>query len=168
MFSFFVLLKYWESGYFKNMVYFLLLFIIIKFSYANIGRQQVLLRAQSHYLAIANRILYRIETLPDIDYGKEYKIVRVGMFSNFQKDQLRSHGHKYDIGGDVHLDGELSPIWGPGDIFNYLGSKVKLQGYMNSDFIKDLSVARELVKSHTPWPAQDSVFIHGDMIIVYL
>lgn len=168
MFGFFILLQYWHSGFFKNVIYIILFFVIVRFSYADIGRQQLLLKAQWHHLAIANRILYRIETLPGIDYQKKYKVVRVGRFSEFQSEQLKSKGHTYDRGGDVHLDGELSPNWGPGDIFNYLGSKIKLQGYMNPNFQEDKAVAKKLVKSRRPWPADDSVFIHEDMIIIYL
>ena len=66
------------------------------------------------------------------------------------------------------MDSELSPIWGPGDIFNYLGSKVKLQGYMNQSFQEDLEIAKKLVADKKPWPSQDSVFIHEDMIVIYI
>jgi hypothetical protein len=168
MFGFFILFKYWGKGLLKNIAYLIFLFVVIKFSYSNIGRQQLLLRAQTHYLSIANRILYRIESLPGIDYKKQYKVVRVGRFSEFQPRLLRSRNHNYDIGGDVHMDSELSPIWGPGDIFNYLGSRVKFHGYMNNNFKNDIALAEKLVEGRQSWPSKDSVFIHNDMIIINL
>lgn len=168
MFGFFVLLRYLGAGYLKNITYLVLCFVLIKFAYADILRQRVLLSSQEHHLAIANRILYRIENLPGIDVQKTYKVVRLGALSNFQAEQLYSNGHHYSKGGDEHMDSELSPVWGPGDIFNYLGSKIKLQGYMNNDFAEDMAVARKLVGDIEPWPSQESVFIHEDMIILYL
>jgi hypothetical protein len=168
MFCFFALLSLLRTGVLKNIVYVALCFTLIKFAYADIGRQQVLLRAQTHHLAIANRILYRIESLPGIDVSKTYKVVRLGTFSSFQTEQLASRGHDFARDGGEHMDKELSPAWAPGDIFNYLGSQIKIQGNMNVSINEDIAVARELVKNRKPWPAPDSVFIHGDMIIVYL
>lgn len=168
MFGFFILLSFWRKGFYRNIVYLILIFVLLNFSFSDIARQQVLYRAQTHHLAIANRILYRIETLPNIDYQKKYRVVRLGNFSEFQSAQLKSRGRSYQMGGDEHLDRELSPIWGPGDIFNYLGSKIILEGYWNRSFREDMELAKELVKDRNPWPADDSVFIHEDMIIVYM
>jgi Glucosyl transferase GtrII len=166
LFGFWVLFRYTNFGSVRNFAYLALGFVLISSAYANIGRQQVLLRSQTHYLSTANRILYRIESLPNIDYEKMYKIVRLGTFSDFKIEQLSRRGHSAARRGGSHLDAELSPIWGPGDIFNFLGSRIKLQGYMNPNFETDMDTAAELAKNHGKWPAADSVFIHGDLIII--
>ncbi|MFV8819717.1 glucosyltransferase domain-containing protein [Haliea sp. E17] len=167
LFGFWLWFRYTEHNQIsRNFAYVIFAFCLVKFAYADIGRQQVLLRAETHYLATANRILYRIESLPGIDLDKSYKIVRLGGFSKFKLDQLSRRGHESDYIGSTHFDAELSPVWGPGDIFLFLGTRLKLQGYMNPNFVQDMNLATQLARGRGKWPAADSIFIHEDMIIV--
>lgn len=148
-------------------------FVVLSFVQADQLRQGVLLRGQQHDLALANRILDRIETLPDIDYGTTYNLIRVGRYSFYRFNLLRMQGHEsafYRL-GDTHMDiGEISDRWVDEDVFRLLGSAVSFK-FQTTDPNFSAEVERvqsELLEGRRPWPAPESVFINGDEIIVYM
>ena len=66
--------------------------------------------------------------------------------------------------------GDVTTIWAPADILKMLGSKVKWKhlGY-TPKFQEKIEFARKnLIKDKKPWPHADSVFIHNDIIYVYM
>ena len=79
-------------------------FMLARFIQADLVRQSVLLRGQQHDLALANRILARIEQLPGIDFGNKYDLVRVGNYPNFRWRIMTSKGHKFDLPSSSHMD----------------------------------------------------------------
>ena len=169
-FTFFVLLSYCKKPWLKNIAFLLCLFVIMRYGQADLVRQGVLLRGQQHDLALANRILYRIESLPSIDFSKKYYLVRTGPYPRIRMKSFRSKGHSYDRGGSGHLDrGEITDIWCPADVMSLLGSKISWmgKGYM-PDFRKKMEIARDIAKKQgrKPWPHKSSVFIHKDWVIV--
>ncbi len=170
-FCFFILLGYVNKVFLKNLIVLLCLFVVVKYSYANLIRQHVIMRAQQHDLALANRILYRIESLPDIDLRKKYELIRLGKYSNFRLNLLRSKGHGADVGGGAHMDvGDITDVWCPADVMKLLGSKVQWKYYVYTpNFNEKISYARKhLIKGRYRWPHKDSVFIHGDIVYVYI
>jgi hypothetical protein len=145
--------------------------LIISFGQFDLMRQGILVRAQQHDLAIANRILYRIESLPNLNYDKEYYLVRTGKYSKFKSDSLRRN-NDFDVGGDSHMDnGEFSALWTPASAMSLLGSRIKWKGvgYM-PNFDEMIAEAKDLAEKQgrKPWPHPSSVFMHNDWIIVYM
>jgi hypothetical protein len=145
--------------------------IIVYFVQADLLRQGVLLRGQQHDLAIANRILARIETLSDLDPTKTYDLIRVGKYSFYRYGLLNSGGYAFERLGDSHMDiGEISDRWVDEDVFRLLGSSVKFASLgTDSKFTAKIKrIQDELLKDRRPWPAPESVFINGDEIIVFM
>lgn len=146
-------------------------FILLRFVQADLTRQEVLLRGQQHDLAYANRLLNRLESLPDLDSTKTYDLVRVGRFPHYRNTLLRKHGHTWKTHGDGHMDdARLTADWTDEDIFILLGSSVKFKhrGF-DPGFQSKVKDAREhLLEGRKPWPHESSVFISEDKIILYL
>ncbi len=168
-FSFWIVLRY--SGRLSPIAILLVAFFVLRFVQADLVRQEVLLRGQQHDLALANRILMRIETLPDIDTSKTYDLVRIGRYGNYRQSLLKSKGRTYDRIGDGHMDvGEISDRWVDEEVFRLLGSSVKFRFQLTDpEFNKKISIARsELLEGRKPWPSDESVFISADTIYIYM
>lgn len=170
-FSVFICLQYVRGTFLRNIVLILSVFVVIKYTYSNLIRQSVIMKSQIHDLAIANRILMRIESLDELDYKKKYTLIRLGNYSNIRRELLQSKGHKSDLIGGGHMDfGDITAKWSPADIMRLLGSKVKWKYYgYTPGFRKKIKYAREhLIENRKLWPHSSSVFIHDDTIYVYM
>lgn len=165
-----VLLHVVPRGILRAAVIVLLSFVLLRFVQADLVRQEVLLRGQQHDIALANRILARIEAMPELDFSKTYDLVRVGKYSSFRRDILSSSGHAYDMVGDSHMDnGEITDRWADEDIFILLGSKLKFKHrHFDPGFVTKVEELRPMLENRKTWPAPESVFITGDMIVVYM
>ncbi|MEL7055544.1 MAG: glucosyltransferase domain-containing protein [Pseudomonadota bacterium] len=155
----------------RSTVIVLSLLLLTKNVQADLIRQEVLMRGQQHDLALANRILARIESLSQLDTTKTYDLVRVGSYSSFRHSIMSAQGHGWDKPGDTHMDkGDITDTWADEDVFILLGSKVRFKhrGF-DPQFKKKIQDARaELLNDRKPWPHKSSVFIHEDKIIVYM
>jgi hypothetical protein len=169
-FSFFILLTHCNVNILKNVVLAISIIVVLKYSYSLLIRQSVQLRAQMHDIAISNRILYRIESLENIDFNKKYELIRIGQYSNFRMKHIKSHNNRYDVGGPGHMDsGSITNIWTPSSVMRLLGSKVKWKYQYNPNFKNNLIHARKhLLKNRKPWPHKESVFIVEDKIYIYI
>tara|TARA_Y100001933_G_scaffold120835_2_gene120818 strand:+ start:32110 stop:33678 length:1569 start_codon:yes stop_codon:yes gene_type:complete len=145
--------------------------VLVVFVQADLVRQLVLLRGQQHDLAIANRILSRIESMPEIDFSKTYDLVRVGRYSTYRYSLFRSDGDVIDRAGDGHMDfGEISDRWVDEDVFRLLGTRIKFK-FASTDpgfGSKIQSVKDTLLEGRQPWPSSDSVFLSENTIVVYM
>lgn len=147
-------------------------FVLITMTQANLVRQDVLIRGQDHDLAIANRILARIEQLDDFDPSLTYDLIRIGRYSTFRYDLYRAGRWKIDRAGDGHMDfGELTDRWVDEDVFRLLGARIHFQQTSTdpqySKKYAELSKGT-ILDGHAPWPAESSVFISGNRIIVLM
>lgn len=155
----------------RSLLLILAAFALLRFVQVDLVRQEVLLRGQHHDYAFANRILARVEALPDLDLSKTYDFVRVGKYSSFRKDLLQSKGRSYNIFGDGNMDhGEVTARWVDEQILLLLGTRVKLK---NKGFDPNFSKKMEDFRARyagkiQKWPHPESVFIEGDTIYVYL
>lgn len=149
----------------------LLAFITLRYVQADLVRQSVLLRGQQHDLALANRILYRIEALPGLDTSERYDFVRIGAYSNYRSDLLSFEGKGSELAGDTHMDhGEITASWTDESVFRLLGSGVQFEidGY-DGQFAHKVAYAKEhLLVNRAPWPHKSSVFMVDDTIYVYM
>ncbi len=165
-------IRYCPRGVLRTSVISACALLVVVFAQADLARQSIMLRAQQHDMALANRVLFRIESLADLDRSKTYDLVRVGRYPMFRWRMLRGHGMQVDAMGDAHMDmGEVSALWVDEDVLELLGSSVRFQ---QSGFDPAASQkARALRESgalddRQPWPHASSVFIEGDMIVVYM
>jgi len=155
----------------RSAVLIFLSFILLRFVQADLTRQEIIIRGQEHDLALANRILTRVENLPGLDFQQTYDFIRVGEYDNYRKRLLSKYGHTWKTYGDLHMDdGRLSAKWVDETIFIHLGSKIKFKypGMDANFYQKEKDVRANLLKGHKPWPDQSSVFIVDDKIIVYM
>ncbi|WP_319468749.1 glucosyltransferase domain-containing protein [uncultured Pseudodesulfovibrio sp.] len=171
-FCFYILLTQVHLPLLKNAVLGLTILTIVLFAQADLVRQGVLLRGEMHDLALANRMLDRVEQLPDIDFSKEYFFVRIGNYPAVRSKALKSRNHAFDRGGDGHMDiGEISALWTPATVFQSLGSKIRWKGlvYM-PDFKKKIAAAKQVAldQGRKPWPHSSSIFIYKDWVVAYM
>jgi len=142
--------------------------LIVVFSFqADLVRQLVLLRGQERDLSTFNRILYRIESLPEFDQSVTYDLIRVGALPRYRLQLLGSKGHSWDEIGDGHMDyGEISDLWVDEDVFGLLGASFRLvsSGRQTAQAIREAG----LLEGREPWPHESSVFIDDDRIIVFI
>ena len=146
--------------------------VLVVMIQADLVRQDILIRGQSHDLAIANRILTRIEELDNFDPAKTYDLIRIGRYSSFRYDLYRAGRWKIDRAGDGHMDfGEVTDRWVDEDVFRLLGAKIHFQ-QKSTDPRYSQKYAEVLesgvLDGHDVWPAKSSVFLSGDRIIVLM
>lgn len=174
LFAFFYLITGIRPTFLRRCFQIFTIIILWHFICADLLRQGVLLRGQQHDLALANRILMRIETLPNIDHTKTYDLVRIGKYSFYRLSLMRLQGrdNAFERLGDSHMDiGEISDRWVDEDVFRLLGSGIDFQ-FQSTDpnFTQKIIEAQSYVNENgiSPWPAEDSVFIRNDTIIIYM
>jgi len=168
-FSLAILLLYFNRNVIGSIVRVATLFVVFSFVQADMLRQLVLLRGQQHDLAFANRVLTRIESLPELDTSQRYNLIRVGHMSYYREHLFKSQGHNYDQRGDGHMDvGEISDQWVDEHVMRLLGSRINFTGPRSGFYAEHQRVREELLEGREPWPHPSSVFIHEDEIIVYM
>ncbi|MCK5746388.1 MAG: glucosyltransferase domain-containing protein [Oricola sp.] len=147
-------------------------FLVLRFVQADLVRQEVLYRGEQHDLALANRLLTRMENLPELDITKTYDLVRIGKYSQFRQNALSYREKKADAYGDTHMDGgEVTDRWADEQVFIMLGSKIDFlyKGPSDPDFMSKAETARAtLLAGRKPWPHASSVFIEGQTIYIYM
>ena len=110
------------------------------------------------------RIVSRLEQMPDFHADRKYKILQLGSLS------LRQNYYREQVGEQTSLD-LLSTSFTP----QYM-SRIVYNFYYPQDIfydnagIEELSAkGREYIQYQAkPWPSRDSIFIDGDIIIVVL
>ncbi len=142
--------------------------IVFSFSRSDLLRQGMLLAGHRHDLAMANRVLERVEALPDIDFSKQYYFVRIGSYSPERRRMLNTL-QPYDTAGGGHMDvAEIGAAgWAAEVPLMALGSRIKFKGILDNQS-KNLERARTLAKERNAkrWPHPSSVFLDDDMIVV--
>jgi hypothetical protein len=146
-------------------------FILIRFVQADLVRQSVLMRGQMHDLALANRLLTRIESLPNLKEGMTYKLVQIGFYPWYRaKIHSPLDWKSADTYGEWHMDTGyiIAPNLAPQKVYSLLGSKVQMEFDWNTNN-ESLKYAKEnLLKNRKPYPDESSVFLENDTIYVYL
>ena len=146
-------------------------FLLFRFVQVDLIRQEVLLRGQQHDLAFANRLLVRMESLPDIDFKKKYDLIRVGNFPDYRGTIFRSKGHRWEEKGDLHMDdARITSASADENVFILLGSKIQFQNTGSDGKFREkmLDARRNLLKDRKPWPHDSSIFVSNDKLIIYL
>ena len=161
----------------------LILFLLLRFIQADLVYQGLHLRGVQHDLAVTNRILARVESLPTLDFDKEYRIFFYGDLPQARKDWFETGdpmppvidfwpnrgGPNYHAIGAQHAYDSFPSDWTTESAFSLLGTKIKMKPIGGH-----LSEATEKVEAHLAskpqgvWPAHDSVFIIDDIIVIRL
>lgn len=166
-FSGYALLSFSRRGIFYLVSCALLAFVVIVSVQADLVRQHVLFRGQERDLSTFNRILYRIESLPEYDASASYDIVRIGSLPRYRLRLLGSNGRQWDEIGDGHMDyGEISDLWVDHHVFGLLGATIRI-GPGPKQTAAQIR-GEGLLEGRRPWPAESSVFIDNGRIIIYV
>jgi len=110
------------------------------------------------------RIVSRLESMPNFDINKKYRILQIGTLS------LRKNYYPKEKGEKVSLDlleTSFTPQYMSQIVYNFYYPK---DIFYASSSIKDLSLQGINFIKHRakPWPSQDSIYIDGDIIIIVL
>lgn len=166
-FSAAILLYVFPRKFMNWIVTSLILFSTILFFQADLVRQLVLLRGQERDLSTINRILYRVESLPDFDSNTVYDFIRVGNLPRYRLQLLGSNGRRWDEIGDGHMDyGEITDLWTDHTVLGLLGSNIRVlpRNGQSATEIRE----EGLLDDRQVWPHASSVFIDEDRIIVFI
>lgn len=128
-----------------------------------LNEQVQLVRSNTHDLSVLNRVVDRLEQLPNYDPEKTYNLVQLG------RTQV------YEPRGNVpakwgQLNATLSQAWNPGFELWLISSYLKLGDRLNEDaFIRPdlLAKAVAYAQDKKPFPHAGSVGIVDDTIILY-
>jgi hypothetical protein len=146
-------------------------FILIRFVQADLVRQSVLMYGQMHDLALANRILMRIESLPNLEVGKTYKLVQIGYYPWYRANiHTPLNNRSADTYGEWHMDTGyiVAPNLAPHKVYTLLGSKINMTFDWNTNHESQRHAKEHLLHDRKPYPDQSSVFVINDTIYVYL
>ena len=174
------LTRYRWPGYAGRII---LVFLIVRFVQADLVYQGLHLRGAQHDLAITNRILARVESLPTLDFDKEYRIFFYGALPQARKNWFETGdpmpsvidfwpnrgGPNYHAIGAQHAYRSFPDYWTTGSAFSLLGAKIKMKPIL-STFAETTEKVRKYLEIHPKgvWPAHNSIFILEDIIVVRL
>lgn len=110
------------------------------------------------------RIVSRLEQLPEFDVHRQYRLLQIGSYS------LRQNFYKQTSGEQVSLDlleTSFTPEFMSRIVYNF---------YYPKDVFYDNASAQELsnrgkeylLRQAKPWPSADAIYIDGDIVIVVL
>ncbi len=110
------------------------------------------------------RIVSRLEQMPDFHVDKKYKILQLGSLS------LRQNYYREQVGEQTSLDllsTSFTPQFMSRIVYNFYYPQ---DIFYNNAGTKELSAkGKEYIQHQAkPWPSQDSIFIDGDIIIIVL
>lgn len=161
--------------------------ILISFCWNDLIYQELLVRGNQHDYAFGNRILGRIEALPDLDPQRSYKYMPIGDYPDFRGNRYFKNRGRYfsnPLGGKTEKSvrvlppgnqffNSLAPQGSPHLIFEFLGSKLALERALPASFDNSTSwgpvvKAIEFAEQAEPWPHRSSVGIVDEYIFVYL
>lgn len=128
-----------------------------------LNEQVQLVRSNTHDLSVLNRVIDRLEQLPNYNPEKTYNLVQLG------RTQV------YEPRGNVpakwgQLNATISQAWNPGFELWLISSYLKLGDRLNEDaFVRPdlLAKAVTYAQDKKPFPHADSVGIVDDTIILY-
>ena len=161
----------------------ILVFLIVRFVQADLVYQGLHLRGVQHDLAITNRILARVESLPTLDFEKEYRIFFYGDLPQARKNWFETGdpmpsvidfwpnrgGPNYHATGAQHAYRSFPDYWNTESALLLLGAKIKLTPILPT-FAEATEKVRKYLEIHPKgvWPAHNSIFILEDIIVVRL
>lgn len=115
---------------------------------------------------LAERIITRLEKMPEFNINRQYKLLQIGEMSLRKKYYLAKDGEQAN-GNLLHKS--YYPAGQAKDAYNFYYQTDFLNADATVEEIKNSPDLREYILNQAqPYPAQSSMWIHGDYIILIL
>lgn len=143
----------------RNLAFALVILLLPCFAINCLDEQVTHVRQTEHDLALLNRIVGRLESMPDFAPEKTYNLVQLGKPTCFVKDNREP------------LSGRsVGQNWNPGFELWLLARYLRLGDRLNEEMFKRpdlLRLAVEHMRDKKPFPHRDGIAIVNDTIIFY-
>ncbi|MDR3357735.1 MAG: hypothetical protein LBN96_02525 [Desulfovibrio sp.] len=131
--------------------------------------QQVLhVRSNTHDIATLNRVVMKMEELPEFSLDKTWNLVQFGRTAPYM---ARTWSSRYDEDGLSGFHGTISQVWRPGFALRLIEADLKLAERMNEYGTSNPDILRKAVsfaEGKKSFPAPGSVGIVDDVIVLVL
>lgn len=114
---------------------------------------------------LAERIITRLEKLPEFDIEKKYKLLQIGEMSLRQKYYLKQPN---ETANDNLLGKSYYPAGIAKDAYNFFYQTDFLSENATTAVLADPAIREYLSTTADVWPAKESLWIYGDYIILIL
>ena len=114
---------------------------------------------------LAERIITRLEKLPDFDINRQYKLLQVGEMSLRAKYYLKQKG---EMASGALLDKAFYPQGAAKEAYNFFYQTDFIEADADSEALSEAGIRDYLLKNARAWPAPESLFIHGNYIVLVL
>ncbi len=158
-----------SSRLLRSVTLVVLMLVLALFAREDLVFQELMSRSNQHDLAYANRLLYRMESIPGVDVNKQYKYLQVGDYPDFRR-QRYARGQRYDLEPGNQFFSSMSPLLRPARVFPFLGSKLSMQTVVKGKegYWDGVKKAIDHAEGSRPWPHASSVALVEDLVVVYL
>ena len=144
--------------------------VLLLFAYQDLVHQALMVRGNQHDLALANRILYRLESLRGLDPDESYNLIVIGDLPHYAAQRYSERAGTFRYPADFMDDHSMVPPWEPELAFEMLGSTVSLQTPWKGH-AQDIQRQQAYLYAlqHSRWPARGSVaLLNSNLIVVVL
>lgn len=115
---------------------------------------------------LAERIITRLEKMPEFDINRQYKLLQIGEFSLRSKYYLPKAG---EVANGNLLQKPYYPAGKSKDAYNFYYQTDFLSADATADEVRENPAVRDYILNRArPYPAKESLWIHGDYIIFVL
>lgn len=157
---FFLALLVSERNVLRNLAFVLFLILLPCMAINSLDEQVTHVRQTQHDFALLNRVMGRLEALPEFDPHKTYNLVQLGKPASYVTDSRKQPLAHRSVG----------QFWNPGYELWQLARYLKLGDRLNEELFRRpdlLRMAVDHVRDKQPFPHRDGVSIVGDTIILY-
>lgn len=173
----------------RNAGFILCLALLPTMLIGSLTAQANLVRSNQHDIATLNRVVARLEALPDFDPDKRYNLVQFGSIKpyvpefhrdiydeswirlskgRYARERLKAY---YSANSGSHIFHGAINSWSPGNALKLVNSYLKLDTHLSSSFVAHhpelVRKALYFVEGKEPFPAPGSVGIVDDTIVLF-
>jgi hypothetical protein len=114
---------------------------------------------------LAERIITRLEKMPEFNIDRQYKLLQIGEKSLRAKYYLK--GAHEAANGEL-LGRAYYPAGAAKDAYNFFYQTDFLAGDAHNEALQEPAIRNYLLNQARAWPAKESLFIYGDYIVLIL
>ena len=114
---------------------------------------------------LAERIITRLEKMPEFDINRQYQLLQIGEKSLRSKYYRRG---SFEINNGELLEYAFYPAGKAKDAYNFFYQTDFLSDDVYDQALKIPEIRQYLLQTARAWPAQESLFIYGSYIVLVL
>ena len=154
------------SGPYVYRITFVLAFLLIFMNFVRIAyAEKVWKFGWDAETKLAERIITRLEKMPEFNIERQYKLLQIGEKSLRAKYYMKSP--QESANGEL-LGRAYYPAGAAKDAYNFFYQTDFLSDDAQSEALNEPGIKNYLLNQARAWPAKESIFIYGDYIVLIL